>query len=84
MTDHIERWPSFTSPLFDDRSASCLRASISHNLSSRPFPPPGAGASITQAAGRSGGQERACFARGASAASPHHYSPPIRHHPDPA
>lgn len=46
--------------------------------------PPGAGASITQAAGRSGGQERARSAPRALAVRPHHYSPPIRHHPDPA
>lgn len=52
--------------------------------SSPSSPPPGAGASITQAAGRSGGQERARFALGAPAVRPHHYSPPIRHHPDPA
>lgn len=64
MTDHIECRPSFTSPLFDDRTVSCPCASISHKLLSIPLPTlllssPGAGASITHTPGRSRVENRA-------------------------
>lgn len=64
MTDHIECRPSFTSPLFDDRTVSCHCASISHKPLPLTLPTlllssPGAEASITHTPGRSRVESRA-------------------------